>query len=165
MMGQDMTIKQNGDRKMTSLCETRRWLLGTLKLTTLGGITAVAFLFLYGHEPARAEPMIPSGFNLSSWYENGHGGEYLLQITEGEVPPVGLRVSGVVTSDTDCDPDAQGLSHCHTGMSLANGSTITVIETHMMSRYRCLQPGETVSVTRFNDSWVVAVTRQTGKTE
>jgi hypothetical protein len=157
-----MTIKL---KSRLLLLETRRWLLGTLALTTLGGIAAVAFLFLYGQEPASAGPTIPSGFNLASWYENGHGGEYLLQIAEGELPPVGVRVSGVVTSDTDCDPDAQGLSHCHNGIDLANGSTITVIDTHMMSRYRCLQPGEAVSVTRFNDSWVVAVTRQTGSTE
>lgn len=144
------------------LRETRRWLLGTLALTTLGGIAAVAFLFFYGQEPASADPTIPSGSDLPSWSENGRDGEYLLQIVEGKAPPVGVRLSGVVTSDTDCDPDAQGLSHCHNGIGLANGSNITVVDNHMMSRRRCLQPGEAVSLTRFNDSWVVAVTRQTG---
>lgn len=147
-------------KSKSPLRQTRRWLVGVLALTTLAGIAAVAFLFLTGQETASAEPTIPHGVSLSSWYENGQGGEYLLQIAEGKAPPVGVRVSGVVTSDTDCEPDAQGLSHCHNGIDLADGSTIAVIDTHMMSRYRCLRPGETVSVTRFNDSWIVAATRQ-----
>ena len=146
-------------KSKSPLRQTRRWLLGAVALVTLGGIATVAFSLLSGQEAASAEPTIPAGVDLPSWYENGRGGEYLLQIAEGTVPPIGVRMSGVVLSDTDCEPDAQGLSHCHNGIALANGSTIIVTDTHLMSRYRCLRPGETVAVTTFNNSWVVAVTR------
>lgn len=149
------------ERKSKSpLRQTRRSLLGVLALVTLGGIAAVAFSLLSGQETASAEPTIPPGVDLPTWTENGRGGEYLLQLAEGSAPPVGVRMSGVVLSDTDCEPDALGLSHCHNGIALANGSNIIVTDTHLMSRYRCLQPGETVSVTAFNDSWMVAVTGQ-----
>jgi hypothetical protein len=150
-----MKIKPNSK---SPLRQTRRWLVGVVAIAALGGIAAVAFSLLSGQETANAQPAIPAGVNLASWYENGSGGEYLLQLAEGEAPPVGVRMSGVVLSDTDCEPDAQGLSHCHNGIALANGSTIIVTDTHLMSRYRCLRPGETVDVTTFNGSWVVATT-------
>jgi len=86
-------------------------------------------------------------------------------LAEGQLPPTGVRTTGVVLSDTNCEPDAQGLNHCRNGIRLADGSTISVIDNHMMSRYRCLRPGETVSLTTLGSSWVVALTADIGPGE
>ncbi len=146
--------------------------LGALAIFCLGGTTAALLLTYrqgatvkYQRETATAESTIPAGVSLISWSENGQSGQYVMQIIEGIAPPVGVRVFGFVASDTDCDADAQGLSHCHNIIALANGNNITANNTHTMSRNPCLQPGEPVSITRLHDSWVVAVTRETKQTE
>ena len=125
-------------------------------LAAFGGIAASALLLLNAEQPASAQPTIPAGYDLSAWHNNGQDGEYLLQVVDGVVPPAGTAVSGVVLSDTDCEPDAQGLNHCHNGIRLADGTTLNAIDNHMMSLYRCPKPGETVTLTRFDDAWVVA---------
>ena len=80
----------------------------------------------------------------------------MLQIAEGDAPPAGVRVTGTVTTDADCDPDAQGLNHCHNDIDLGNGRSIAVINNHTMHRYPCLAPGQRLSITRLNANWVVA---------
>ena len=132
-----------------------RLLFVTLAAAGLGGL-ATALMLSYGQQPVSAEPAIPPGVSMQSWFENGQGGRHVLQIFEGSAPPVGVRVSGVVATDTDCDPDAKGLSHCHNRIDLASGRSITVIHTHFMSRNPCLQPGQRVSITGLNANWVVA---------
>lgn len=143
----------------------RRWPSGWLALTALVAIGAAGFLFLNSQQPANAQPEIPSGYDLSSWYENGRGGKYLLQLMDGQLPPAGVRASGMVLSDTNCEPDAQGLNHCRNGIRLADGTVFNAIDNHMMSRFRCLQPGETVLLTTFKDGWVVALTTEAGAPE
>lgn len=138
---------------------------GWLALTALAAIGGAALIFISSQEPASAQPAIPAGYDLSSWRDNGEGGKYLLQVVDGELPQIGERTSGVVLSDTNCEPDAQGLNHCRNGIRLANGTTINVIDNHMMTRYRCLQPGETVSLATFSNSWVVALTAEAGSAQ
>ncbi|MBK5204896.1 MAG: hypothetical protein JJD98_05660, partial [Polaromonas sp.] len=53
------------------------------------------------------------------------------------------------------EADAEGLSHCHNAIELADGSKITVIDTHEMHRNRCMQPGEKISLTGVGKSWVM----------
>lgn len=132
-----------------------RWLAGSL-ITALIAVSAVVFVLSAGRPAAASEPRIPAGVSLTSWSENGHGGQYLLHILYGNAPAAGVSVSGTVLSDTNCRPDAQGFSHCHNGVQLANGARITVINTHQMWRHRCLRRGDAVSLTRVNASWVVA---------
>ncbi len=98
---------------------------------------------------------MPSGARLAAWQDNGQGGRYVLQLAQGRSLPVGERVAGIVTSDSNCEADAEGLSHCHNTIDLANGSRIVVINTHQMSRNRCLGPGDRVSLTGIGASWVV----------
>ena len=69
---------------------------------------------------------IPAAATMKSWQENGAGGRYLLQVVKGKLPKSLQPVTGTVTSDTDCDADAQGLSHCHNNVKLADGTEITV---------------------------------------
>jgi hypothetical protein len=139
----------------SSFGRTTAMLLGTLALSSVGGILAIGVLY-YGQQPASAEPTIPPGVALTSWFDNGAGGQHLLQIREGSAPPVGVRVTGIVASDTNCDPDALGLSHCHNRIELGNGRRIEVTNTHIMTRHPCLSPGQRLSITRLNAKWVIA---------
>jgi hypothetical protein len=135
---------------------TSQWLLGALAATAFG-VLAAAFLLSYGGRTATGEPTIPAGAPLASWSENGQDGRHLLQIADGNAPPAGVTVSGVVVSDTLCEPDARGFSHCHNAIELANGIRITVIDTHLMSRHPCLEPGQRLSLSRITPSWIMAV--------
>lgn len=132
-----------------------RRMLVALTAITVGALVAVVLL-VAGGSSKNNEPRIPSGAPLASWQENGRGGQYVLQILEGNAPPIGVAVSGTVASDTDCQPDAQGINHCHNEIDLANGARILVINNHVMKVYRCLNPGESISLTRINASWVLA---------
>jgi hypothetical protein len=69
----------------------------------------------------------------------------VVDLLAGALPRQG-RVTAVVLSDTDCTPDARGLSHCTNELLLADGERISVRDNHDMRRYPCLTPGETVEV-------------------
>lgn len=57
------------------------------------------------------------------------------------------RTRAVVLSDTRCNPDNRGVSHCLNRMRLANRSVITVVHNHRMAQMPCLSPGEHVTLT------------------
>jgi hypothetical protein len=134
-------------------------LMIVITLSSLAGIITMGVLY-YGQQAANAEPSIPSGVSLTTWLDNGKGGQHVLQIAQGDAPPVGVRVIGTVKTDTDCDPDAQGINHCHNVIALENGRSIEVIHNHVMHRYPCLSPGQRLSITRLNANWVVALEGQ-----
>ena len=117
-------------------------------------------MLYFGQQSANAEPTIPSGAALSSWFENGQGGQHILQIAQGDAPADGVRLIGTVKTDTDCDPDAKGLNHCHNDIALENGRTISMIHNHAMHRFPCLEPGQRLSITRLDAKWVVALEGQ-----
>ena len=54
--------------------------------------------------------------------------------------------AGVVLSDDQCQPDADGISHCLNTIRLASGETLTVRHPHDMAKVACLAPGERVMV-------------------
>ena len=64
---------------------------------------------LLAQQTASAEPTIPPGVSLTSWFDNGKGGQHVLQIREGTRRRPACGLSGIVATDTDCAPDAQGL--------------------------------------------------------
>lgn len=59
---------------------------------------------------------------------------------------VAHRTSAVVLTDTRCNPDARGVSHCLNRLRLANGAVVTVRHDHRMMDMPCLSPGEHVSL-------------------
>jgi len=134
---------------------------GTLALIggVVLGVLATSAVFMYfnkGQAPTGdGEPPIPRGVAMASWFDNGHGGRYLLQVAQGPILAKGESAIGSVASDTNCDPDAQGLSHCHNAIELANGGRITVIDTHNMSVNRCLIPGEHIALTGVGGPWIM----------
>lgn len=127
----------------------RRWLLGALMAA--GAATLVAC----SPNASNEFPPIPRGAQLSSWHNNGAGGRYLLQIERGRSLPEGRKLAGVVRTDTDCEPDKNNLNHCRNTIELSDGSRIDVIDNHEMARHRCLSPGESIVLTRFNADWVI----------
>jgi hypothetical protein len=57
------------------------------------------------------------------------------------------RMRAVVLTDTRCNPDMNGVSHCLNRMRLADGHLILVVHDHRMMDMPCLSPGEHVLVT------------------
>ena len=133
--------------------QTKVHRVGQLLLGALISSAAVAYAGL--PQAGAAQPPIPRGVPMRSWHENGHDGRYLLQIVGGAPGKIGKRMIGTIVTDTDCDADAEGLSHCRNNIELANGRRITVIDTHEMHRYRCLEPGEKVSLSEVGNSWLI----------
>lgn len=95
--------------------------------------------------------------DLASWQHNGEDGRYYAPIIDGATP--GQATIGTVRTDTDCTPDAEGLSHCHNVIELLSGDTITIQDNHNMMVNRCLSPGEEVTVTPIHQGWVKLHTR------
>ena len=63
----------------------------------------------------------------------------MLQLVKGDMPAAGAVVFGVVKTDTNCDPDARGIFHCHNVIALANGGVNRgPVHNHMMMNYPCL---------------------------
>ncbi len=103
------------------------------------------------------EPKLPNGVQgPTSWYINGKGGRYFAPIIRGRL--LG-PTSGIVRTDSNCAPDNQGLSHCYNRIELLSGKTITIQDTHKMSNFRCLRPGEQVTVRpNGSPSWAIVQT-------
>ena len=53
---------------------------------------------------------------------------------------------GTVLSDENCEPDAQGVSHCTNRLRMDGGMEMTVMHPHRMADVPCLATGERVSV-------------------
>jgi hypothetical protein len=118
-------------------------------------VLSAAASYSYTVLAASAQPPIPRGVAMTSWQENGRNGHYLLQIVSGQALQAGTRVTGVVTTDTNCDADAEGRSHCHNIIELTDGSRLTVIDTHNMRVNRCMSPGERISLIGVDKSWIM----------
>ena len=103
------------------------------------------------------EPKLPNGVQgPSSWYLNGKGGRYFVPIIQGKL--LGPTI-GIVRTDSNCTPDDQGLSHCHNQIELLSGRTITIQNTHKMKNFRCLSPGEQITVRPNGSSpWAIVQT-------
>jgi hypothetical protein len=50
-----------------------------------------------------------------------------------------------VRSDSNCQPDQQGVSHCLNQLEIGS-TTVMVRHHHKMSEVPCLTPGETVNI-------------------
>jgi hypothetical protein len=119
-----------------------------------GGATAFA------DQPVMEKPVIPAGANFTAWTDNGEDGKIVLQLLKGDMPMAGAVVAGTVKSDANCAADAQGLSHCHNAIALADGGAIEAIHIHAMGRHPCLFPGQRVSISRLDGDWLVATAPQ-----
>lgn len=60
-------------------------------------------------------------------------------------PPARTQL-GTVLTDTNCQPDSYGISHCTNRIRLADRHVLTVRHDHSMMNDPCLSPGERVHV-------------------
>ncbi len=134
---------------------TRRRMVATLALVVVGGFV-LRGVTAFADQPAADEPTIPTGANFSSWSDNGQDGQIVLQFFKGDMPIAGAVVAGTVKNDINCAPDAEGLSHCHNVVVLADGGAIEAIHVHAMGRHPCLFPGQRLSISRLDGDWLVA---------
>jgi len=132
----------------SKLYSASKFLLGVFVLSA-------ASVYSYNAQAAGTQPQIPRGVALKSWHENGSGGRYVLQVVQGKALKAGKTITGTVTGDFNCDADAEGLSHCNNTVDLADGSKITVVNSHEMHRNRCLGGGDKIVLKGAGGSWVV----------
>lgn len=133
--------------------QTKRYPAGRLLLSVF--MLSAAAVYTYQAQAAGMQEPIPRSVAMKSWQENGRDGRYLLQVIKGKAPKSAKPVIGTVTSDTDCDADADGLSHCHNTIKLPNGKEFTVIDTHNMHQNRCLGAGDKLSLSAVSGRWVM----------
>lgn len=120
-----------------------------LRWIVLGGLVIGALLFLLPRLGAQqgAQAISPPGFTFAT---NGEGGRYLVKLQQGTLP---AQAQGTVRTDTNCTPDARGYSHCRNQIVLATGKSALVETTHIMDRYPCFVPGQTVSLAHQSGPW------------
>jgi len=54
---------------------------------------------------APAEPRLPPGAGIDTWYQNGMNGRYVVAVVEGRLPVSGAQTQqATVRTDTDCAP-------------------------------------------------------------
>jgi hypothetical protein len=75
---------------------------------------------------------------------NGAGRVEVVYLVSGHVPA--RPQLGTVLTDTNCQADSYGVSHCMNRIRLANGRMMTVRHDHSMMNDPCLAPGEHVRV-------------------
>jgi hypothetical protein len=74
---------------------------------------------------------------------------YLMaNLRAGQIPP-GATTATVLT-DTNCEPDADGVSHCLNDLQIGD-AVVTVQHHHQMHSVPCLSPGETVTLMPFEE--------------
>lgn len=73
---------------------------------------------------------------------NGQARLSLVRFVGGDRPPA--RGLAKVLTDTSCDPDAYGVSHCLNTLQLPDGRSLVVRHSHDMHMFPCLAPGDTV---------------------
>ncbi len=128
----------------------------------LSAIALVGIIFMGFSTTIRAwEPVLPKGVHGPvSWSQNGKDGRYFVAVVKGAITQ---STAGVVKTDSNCMPDSQGLSHCHNIIELKNGKLVTIQNTHKMSKYHCLRPGEQVKIQLDGSpSWAIVQTMPAG---
>ena len=67
----------------------------------------------------------------------------LTNLVEGRLPAGATQAT--VLSDANCEPDAQGISHCLNQLQIGD-TQLTVRHNHDMTKVPCLGPGEKVNI-------------------
>ncbi len=73
---------------------------------------------------------------------NGQASLSLVSFVGGDRPPA--TGTATVLTDTNCEPDAYGISHCLNALRLQGGGSLVVRHAHDMHAFPCLTPGDKV---------------------
>lgn len=74
--------------------------------------------------------------------DNGRAGVNIVYTAASDIPAAPVRAT--VLTDTGCEPDAHGASHCLNRLRTAAGDVIDVRNDHRLANEPCLAPGEHV---------------------
>lgn len=150
-----MTSRSNTCLSAAIRSQMRRRLIGGTSLIVVLGLALTGISTLAPAVTA-ADEVVSDGVGLGAWAENGRDGRIVLQLVKGDAPAPGANLSGVVTTDTNCDPDAQGLSHCHNVIAFADGRSLEFIHTHAIADHPCLATQQRVILAMLGPGWAVA---------
>jgi hypothetical protein len=79
---------------------------------------------------------------------SNEAGYLMTNLRVGQIPAG--ATTATVLSDSNCTPDADGVSHCLNDLKIG-GVVVTVQHHHQMANVPCLSPGETVTLMSLAD--------------
>ena len=91
--------------------------------------------------PGDPRTVVVGGMTDSLPGTSNEAGYLMTNLRAGQIPE-GVTTATVLT-DTNCEPDADGVSHCLNDLQIGN-VIVTVQHHHAMAEVPCLSPGETV---------------------
>ncbi len=96
--------------------------------------------------PGEPRTVVVGGMTDSLPGTSNEAGYLMTNLRAGTIPE-GATTATVLT-DTNCEPDADGVSHCLNDLQIGN-VVVTVQHHHQMHSVPCLSPGETVTLMPF----------------
>ena len=96
--------------------------------------------------PSEPRTVVVGGMTDALPGTSNEAGYLMTNLRAGQIPE-GATMAKVLT-DTNCEPDADGVSHCLNDLQIGN-IIVTVQHHHQMHSVPCLSPGETVTLMPF----------------
>ncbi len=126
-----------------SASQTNIWLVGVLVVALITVLGTIA-----QQSESEAQSLNPTLRSLVVVAPDAHiadlrPGFIQVDLVSGTAPRA--LVEGSVLSDSDCTPDAQGVSHCRNLIDYA-GARVEVRHHHKMTEEPCLSPTEAVNL-------------------
>jgi hypothetical protein len=98
--------------------------------------------------PGEPRTVVIGGMSDSLPGTSNEAGYLMANLRAGQIP-AGATTATVLT-DTNCAPDADGISHCLNDLQIGE-AVVTVQHHHAMAEIPCLSPGETVTLMPFEE--------------
>lgn len=99
--------------------------------------------FLDLHQAGEIRTVVIGGASDRLPGTSNTSGYLMANLRAGQIPAG--ATGATVLSDANCEPDADGVSHCLNDLDIG-GVVITVQHHHKMSEVACLTPGEAVAL-------------------
>ena len=93
--------------------------------------------------PGEPRTLVIGGMNDALPGTSNEAGYLMANLQTGQIPAG--ATTATVRSDSNCAPDADGVSHCLNDLQIGS-LIVTVQHHHQMSSVPCLSPGETVTL-------------------
>jgi hypothetical protein len=98
--------------------------------------------------PGEPRTVVVGGMSDSLPGTSNEAGYLMTNLRAGQIP-AGATTATVLT-DSNCEPDADGVSHCLNDLQIGN-VVVTVQHHHQMHSVPCLSPGEIVTLMPFEE--------------
>lgn len=104
--------------------------------------------FINTQAPGEPRTLVIGGMSDSLPGTSNEAGLLMANLRAGQLPEG--ATTATVLSDANCEPDADGVSHCLNDLQIGN-VVVTVQHHHQMASVPCLSPGETVTLMAFEE--------------